>query len=55
MMATVSRLTDQRGAGFHFLKNGGVAFAKKLEKLTSEDLAAAAAAARNLPDGAAQS
>ena len=41
-MATVSRLTDQRAASYNFLKNGGMAFAKKLEKLSAEDLASAA-------------
>ena len=42
MMATVARLTDQRAAAYNFLKNGGMAFAKKLEKLSAEDLANAA-------------
>ena len=42
---------DQRAAGYHFLKNGGMGYAKKLEKLTAEDLAAAAAA-RILPENA---
>ncbi|CAJ1335646.1 unnamed protein product, partial [Effrenium voratum] len=45
MMATVARLTDQRAASYNFLKNGGMAFAKRLEKLTAEDLASAARAA----------
>ena len=48
-MATVSRLTDQRAAGFHFSEERGMGQSKKLEKLTAEDLAAAA---RNLPDAA---
>ena len=42
MLATVCRLTDQRAASYHFLKNGGMAFAKKLEKLSAADLASAA-------------
>lgn len=42
MMATVSRLTDQRAASYNFLKNGGMAFAKKLGELKAEDLARAA-------------
>ncbi|CAE7026696.1 unnamed protein product [Symbiodinium sp. CCMP2592] len=42
MMATVSRLTDQRAASYNFLKNGGMAFAKKLGELRAEDLARAA-------------
>ncbi|CAE7311896.1 unnamed protein product [Symbiodinium sp. CCMP2592] len=45
MMATVSRLTDQRAAAYNFLKNGGMAFAKKLRELSAEDLASAARAA----------
>ena len=50
MMATVSRLMDQRAAGYHVLRNGGMGHAKKLEKLTAEDMAAAAA--RILPENA---
>ena len=42
MMATVSRLTDQRAATYSFLKNGGMAFAKTLAALTAEKLAQAA-------------
>ncbi|CAE7197789.1 tkt [Symbiodinium sp. CCMP2592] len=45
MMATVSRLTDQRAAAYNFLKNNGMAFAKKLRELSAEDLASAARAA----------
>ena len=42
MMATVSRLTDQRAAAYNFLKNGGMAFAKNISQLSAEDLATAA-------------
>ena len=42
MMATVSRLIDQRAVAYNFLRNGGMAFAKKLERLSAEDLASAA-------------
>jgi hypothetical protein len=42
LMATVSRLTDQRASAYHFLKNGGMAFAQKIQALTAENLAQAA-------------
>ena len=42
MIATVSRLTDQHAAAYGFLKNGGMAFAKSLQKLSPEMLAEAA-------------
>ncbi|CAJ1413970.1 unnamed protein product [Effrenium voratum] len=42
MFATVTRLTEQRAASYNFLRNGGMAFAKSIEKLTAEDLAMAA-------------
>ena len=42
MFATVARLTEQRAASYNFLRNGGMAFAKSIEKLTAEDLAMAA-------------
>ncbi|CAJ1441410.1 unnamed protein product [Effrenium voratum] len=38
----VTRLTEQRAASYNFLRNGGMAFAKSIEKLTAEDLAMAA-------------
>ena len=42
LMATVCRLTDQRASAYHFLKNGGMAFANRVKALTSEALAQAA-------------
>ena len=42
MMSTVCRLTDQRNASYNFLRNGGMAFAKTLMSLKSEDLQRAA-------------
>ena len=42
LISTVNRLTDQRASAYHFLKNGGMAFANKVRMLTSETLAQAA-------------
>ena len=42
LISTVNRLTDQRASAYHFLKNGGMAFASKVGALTSETLAQAA-------------
>ena len=42
LISTVKRLTDQRASAYHFLKNGGMAFANKVRMLTSETLAQAA-------------
>ena len=30
LISTVNRLTDQRASAYHFLKNGGMAFANKV-------------------------